>query len=225
MRIITYNIHGGIGIDGKRDIDRLISVIQGADADVICLQEVYRRIPNPFYDIVSVIGRKLNSNALYTSAIGLQQAGYGLLTLIRYNINNVKHYSLPSYKEQRKFQVIDIAINNRHLNVVNTHLGLKREERIQQAQYISQTLVKSNTPLIIAGDFNEPAESDAVQHLIKSLKLNWVSSKSGWTFPSNNPTHAIDMVLASEFIINYRSIPYANNVASDHLPVLVELDI
>src|SRR5690606_24233733 len=40
MKVMTYNIHSCIGIDGKIRPERIISVIRSCRADVIALQEV-----------------------------------------------------------------------------------------------------------------------------------------------------------------------------------------
>src|SRR3954451_22619535 len=42
VRLVTYNIHHGVGDDGRHDLPRLAQVLAAADADVICLQEVDR---------------------------------------------------------------------------------------------------------------------------------------------------------------------------------------
>ncbi|PTX59986.1 hypothetical protein C8P63_110131 [Melghirimyces profundicolus] len=40
VRVMTYNIHAGIGSDGKYDLSRIAKVIEESNADVIGLQEV-----------------------------------------------------------------------------------------------------------------------------------------------------------------------------------------
>jgi endonuclease/exonuclease/phosphatase family metal-dependent hydrolase len=44
MRLVTYNIQYGIGLDGRYDVERIASAVRGAD--VIALQEVCRNNPN-----------------------------------------------------------------------------------------------------------------------------------------------------------------------------------
>ena len=40
MKVLTYNIHHGAGIDGVLDLERIAQVIEQSGADVIGLQEV-----------------------------------------------------------------------------------------------------------------------------------------------------------------------------------------
>ena len=40
LRVVTYNIHHGVGVDGKLDLNRIAEVIRAAKADLVALQEV-----------------------------------------------------------------------------------------------------------------------------------------------------------------------------------------
>lgn len=59
MLFSTYNIHYGVGADGKYDVERIADVL--AEADIACLQEVVRGWPqNGYADQAGEIGRRLN---------------------------------------------------------------------------------------------------------------------------------------------------------------------
>lgn len=58
MKLVTYNIQYGIGLDGKYDLGRIADAVRGAD--VIALQEVTRNNPrNGDRDMVAEIGEAL----------------------------------------------------------------------------------------------------------------------------------------------------------------------
>ena len=40
LRLMTYNVHSGVGMDGVYDVERIGRVVAGANPDVVCLQEV-----------------------------------------------------------------------------------------------------------------------------------------------------------------------------------------
>jgi endonuclease/exonuclease/phosphatase family metal-dependent hydrolase len=40
MRLLSWNIQWGRGMDGRVDLERTVAVVRGCDADVVCLQEV-----------------------------------------------------------------------------------------------------------------------------------------------------------------------------------------
>ena len=42
VRLVSFNVHHGVGADGRHDLPRLAQVLAAADADVVCLQEVDR---------------------------------------------------------------------------------------------------------------------------------------------------------------------------------------
>ena len=59
MLFATFNIHYGVGADGRYDIARVADVL--AKADIACLQEVVRGWPqNGYADQTAEIGRRLN---------------------------------------------------------------------------------------------------------------------------------------------------------------------
>ncbi|MER8551333.1 endonuclease/exonuclease/phosphatase family protein [Mesorhizobium sp. M0976] len=58
MKLVTYNIHYGIGLDGRYDVGRIADAVRGAD--VIALQEVTRANPkNGGRDMVAEFGEAL----------------------------------------------------------------------------------------------------------------------------------------------------------------------
>ena len=59
MLLSTYNIHYGVGADGKYDVARIADAV--AQADIICIQETVRGWPeNGYADQTAEIGRRLN---------------------------------------------------------------------------------------------------------------------------------------------------------------------
>jgi endonuclease/exonuclease/phosphatase family metal-dependent hydrolase len=59
MLFATYNIHYGVGADGRYDVARIADAV--AEADIVCLQEVTRGFPaNNYADHTAEIGKRLN---------------------------------------------------------------------------------------------------------------------------------------------------------------------
>lgn len=59
LLVASYNIHYGMGADGRYDVARLADTV--AEADIVCLQEVTRGWPqNGYADQTAEIGRRLN---------------------------------------------------------------------------------------------------------------------------------------------------------------------
>ena len=44
VRVLTYNIHHGEGIDGKLDLDRIAKIISSVEPDLVSVQEVDQKV-------------------------------------------------------------------------------------------------------------------------------------------------------------------------------------
>ncbi|MBL8384352.1 MAG: endonuclease/exonuclease/phosphatase family protein [Burkholderiales bacterium] len=93
MRLITWNIQWGLGVDGRVDLARIVETARGlGDFDVLCLQEVTRNYPglkgNDGGDQFAALARLLPGfHAIdgiavdrYTDGVGRQQFGNMILT-------------------------------------------------------------------------------------------------------------------------------------------------
>ena len=54
--VASYNIHRGVGLDRRRDLDRIAAVIEEMQPDVVGLQEVIRAAGSPQADQAGVPG-------------------------------------------------------------------------------------------------------------------------------------------------------------------------
>ena len=92
MRLLSYNIHKGIGgRDRRYRLDRIIQVIQAEDPDFICLQEVDRHLARSRHDDQPrKLSEALKATAhLYQSNVRLKNGGYGNLVLSRWPFRRV----------------------------------------------------------------------------------------------------------------------------------------
>ena len=65
MRLLTYNIHKGIGgRDRRYDLSRIIEVIEEENPDLICLQEVDHGVRRSrFHDQPQLLAKHFNAVA------------------------------------------------------------------------------------------------------------------------------------------------------------------
>src|SRR5260370_37969938 len=69
MLFSPYNIHYGVGADGKYDVMRAADAV--AQADIICIQETVRGWPqNGYADQTAEIGRRLNGYFRFHGPMG-----------------------------------------------------------------------------------------------------------------------------------------------------------
>ena len=230
-RIVTYNIHSGIGRDKKHDYKRIGQFLASSGADVVLLQEMDTRPPerDTAQDVRDICAE--NTFKLIPSpAIREADGWYGNAILTRYDVlsNDTVDVS-QSGRQPRNVQIVELKTEQTPLTVVNTHKGLKKLERRSQFsllhEHLSQRLKEKQTPLVLAGDFNE---WQFFSKAFKGLNSLLFQQKVGATFPSHFPVFSLDRVWVTDDIKvkACRKLKNAKTrVYSDHLPVLIDIEL
>lgn len=223
IRVLTYNIHHAEGSDGIVDLERIAAIIREQSPDVVCLQEVDKRLPRTgLIDMPAHLGKMLNMNTAYGPNYFFDNGEYGNCTLSPHAIVAEENIPLPTPAgvEPRGCLKTQIQIGESVVTVFNTHFGLTGAQRRSQADALSKHLTGEN--IIVAGDLNETAEQPGVAHLVSTL-IDTISANSDST---SVPKRRIDYILASRVwdVVSSRFIlSDATKVASDHLPYLAVL--
>ncbi len=233
---MTYNVHSCRGTDGKVDPARIAEVIAAHDPDVVGLQELdVGRRRSGGVDQAVAIAAHLNMKLHFHPAMKVRDELYGDAILTSLPNRLVKASGLPSIGEPRGALWLCLDVEGRPVNVINTHFGLWRRERIRQAEtllgpgWLGHPQV-GEQPTILMGDFNSVPSSAAYRLL--SRQLTEVQSSTGGrpraTFPSRYPMLRIDHIflsagmtaLSAEVPSNLRA-----RIASDHLPLLATVEL
>ena len=227
MRIITYNTHGGIGTDSKRSLRRIAETLAPFAPDVACLQEQYQ-YPDPFGkgDHPATVAKRLNRNVVFHKCLDYLLGGYGNSTLFSGAQPQIFKHLLPSGKEQRG--ALELRLREigglRSLTVFCTHWGLDPEERKAQAEALATLIGSAPRSCVVAGDFNESPDGDAIRLLLSRTGLLDAGAETNLrTFPSFNPELRIDYLLHSRDLrpIRVETIP---SDASDHLALFADFE-
>jgi endonuclease/exonuclease/phosphatase family metal-dependent hydrolase len=219
LRLLSYNIRNGKGMDNKVDYDRTATVLKNSKADIIALQEldsVTKR--NGGENTIQVLADKTGLFQVYGSAIPYQGGKYGVGILSKQK--PLKYYTvpLPGREEER---VLLIAEFTKYV-IFCTHLSLTAEDRIASIAIINEQAEKFRKPIYLLGDLNAEPASKA----ITSLKQKWkMLSGEEPTFPATLPKKCIDFIFTYKSKkAKVRSSEVLNEpVTSDHRPVLVEV--
>lgn len=163
FRVATYNIHKCRGFDRRTSPDRINSVIEELQAEILCLQEVVDAPEGPrIFDQAREIARAFPEYSwCFGSNRALRGGSYGNMTLTRFPIRSWRNHDLTHRKrEERGVLQVDIEIGaNRALHVFNIHLGTSyTERRSQAARLLSSDVLGQEAlsdPRLIVGDFNE----------------------------------------------------------------------
>jgi endonuclease/exonuclease/phosphatase family metal-dependent hydrolase len=221
LRLATWNIHMGIGRDGRRDLSRTATVIRELQPDLIGLQEVDNQLTESGTDLdhlATLTGLEVVAGPTMQRTTG----DYGNALFTRLPVIDVERYDLTvKQREPRGLLIAHLDWQCARLQVAVTHLGLRAHERREQVQRLIECLSKpGRTPLILMGDFNE--------WLIWGRPRRWLQRhfhrlRSPATFPSRWPIFGLDHILAdpperlgSRWVYK-RGLA---RIASDHLPLL-----
>ncbi len=236
LKILTYNIHKGIGgIDRRYRLHRIVEVIGHYDPDIALLQEVDDGVPRSHKDCqVDKLRQELGfSHAIYQRNVELRQGAYGNAILSQFPIHDVEDVELTVRpKKRRRAQVGRIHLqyngHQRTLVVANLHLGLAGfERRIQLRRLLRDSSISRthhDTPCVIGGDFNDVW--GAIGKRIMAPAGFAPVARSHRTFPARAPFRPLDSIyLRGDCNVDHA---YAGRIelareASDHLPLVAEL--
>lgn len=236
LRIMSWNIHGMIGRDGRRDPERVAEVIHQAGADVAGLQEV-GALGGPA-ELLDPAGTLARLTGL-AQAFGLTELRggfpYGNAILSRFPIAASRSYdlSVPG-REKRGCLRADVDLGEAAVHVFNCHLGLgRRERRRQAAQLLSADILRDAAlayPLVLVGDFNAWSSRSEVPRWIRRQLADAavVARTPRATFPSGFPLLRLDRAYVGPAVrvlgCEVLDSPLAR-LASDHLPVVAEVEV
>lgn len=229
LRVLSYNIHHGEGIDGKLDLPRLARVIRAADPDVVALQEVdFKTKRTGGVDQTAELARLTGLSGVFGKAIDYQGGEYGQAILARVPLGKGTIHTLPGEpdREQRIAFAVPLTLDGREITFATTHLHHQNDEfRQQQAAKLNEVFGESARPVILAGDLNATPDSKP----LATLAAKWTVATTGpdlFTFPVEKPTKQIDYVLfrPGDTFRVVRATVIDESVASDHRPILAVLE-
>lgn len=232
LRVLTYNIHHGEGIDGKLDLPRIAKVIAAAEPDLVALQEVDRNTQRTGrVDQPAELARLTGMRVAFGGNIELQGGDYGNAVLSRLPIVAHENHRLPLLDEGEQRGVLAVEVKlpgGESLRLLATHFDHRAAdaERLASASAIAKLVVGAkDQPTILAGDLNAVPESK----VLESLLAEWTNTadKPLPTIPVGKPARQIDYVLvrpaARWKVVEIKVLDEA--VASDHRPLLVVLEL
>src|SRR6267143_6562288 len=167
LRVMTYNIHVGVGMDKKLDLARIAGVINAQHPDIVGLQEVDRGVERTQrIDEIAEIARMTKMDYAFAFNLRYQGGQYGVAILSSFPIMATDHrlYKNTREAERRGFIRAEVIVDGRVLNFVTTHLDYQYDDgRLFEAQQLLRALKDVQGPLVIVGDFNDIPAGRAYQ--------------------------------------------------------------
>jgi endonuclease/exonuclease/phosphatase family metal-dependent hydrolase len=245
VRLLTFNVHHGVGRDGRHDLPRLARLLAGTGADVICLQEVDRHYGDrsEHVDQALLLSRALDMELAWGPAIDRDDGGggrrqYGNALLSRLPVLGGEVHPLPGGGEPRSALCTQLGVGGGALWVTTTHLSsASAADRAAQAAAVAG--LHGREPGVLLGDLNADAgaaELDALrQHLTDAWEVagersdqagRWsLRAQQGLTHPSRRPRVRIDQVWVTPGVTVREARVLDDAGASDHNPLLVDLEV
>jgi len=230
VKILTYNIHHANppSKPGVIDINAIAKVINESGAEIVGIQEVDILVSrSEMMNQAEKLAELTGMEYYFSKGINLEKGYYGTLILSKYKIVGKRRYDLPMpvASENRSLAIVDVQLpDGKTISVANTHLDLKEENRIAQAEFINELGELYSKPLILVGDLNAKPNSKPIKLLEQYFVRNTKDNKP--TSPNVNPKNEIDYIMVLNNVkfswISYHVI--AETYASDHLPLVAEIE-
>ncbi len=230
LRIMSFNIHVGIGMDQRLDLERIADTILKEKPDLVALQEVDRFAERTQKaDQPKILAALTGMNVVYGKTIDNSGGDYGIAVLSKFPITDYMFTTLPRAveAERRGLLVATVRLDEaRTIRFGCTHLCAYHEKnRSAQVDAINEIAAREKSLFLLGGDFNAEPGSESNTRMGK----RWTELTGPEpTFPSGKPDAKIDYIFyrAGEVAPGVRSelktletkvIP--DEVASDHRPV------
>jgi len=240
LRVICYNLHSCRGLDGKVRPERIARVINAYDPDLVAVQEVdAHRASSGGQDQADLIARHLRMEHVFQTMLENEGEGYGIAVFSKFPFQRIRAgFLTPAARRREGRGAICLRIipdGGRPFYFINTHFGLGRGERREQAARLLGEHwlggIPPNEPVILCGDFNSRPRSRVYRRLARSLADVWqvagnVRARPG--FPSIQPIVRLDHIfLSGHFAVREVDVPRTATarIASDHLPLCAELTL
>jgi endonuclease/exonuclease/phosphatase family metal-dependent hydrolase len=236
MRILSYNIHKGIGgRDRRYDLNRIIRVIEHENPDLVCLQEVTRHARRTRGDdqtkllceSFDYVDHLFQMNVHYR--VG---GGYGNLILSRWPFVRQHQISLRlGWRKPRGCQLVVVDTPEGQLHLSNWHLGLSERERIWQVEHLLKHPLfreSAELPTLVVGDSNDWRNRLGAGPFHNHGFANLTGPPSKFlSFPAMLPRLSLDKAFhRGLFVRGCRVVrSQLTHRASDHLPLVIDLHL
>jgi endonuclease/exonuclease/phosphatase family metal-dependent hydrolase len=246
VRVVSYNMHTGIGADGRLSLERTAGVLAGLDADVIGLQEVdvHWSARSQWRDQARELAEALDMRVFFAPIYSFEPAEegsprreYGLALLTDLPVVHTENHSITRLSTQGPapvpapapgFPELVVEADGARLHVYGTHLDYRGDPSVRAAQVADMLEILDEDPegaqQVLLGDFNAGPAAPELDPLWGTLVDSWVAAGhgDGYTYPATDPIKRIDYVTHSS-TIRTRDADVVTTPASDHLPVVADL--
>jgi endonuclease/exonuclease/phosphatase family metal-dependent hydrolase len=226
MRIASYNIRKAVGLDWRRDADRIARVLEEINADVVILQEADKRLGSragvlPLDALYDRLGYRMVDLSVRPASHGW----HGNLILYRDTslvLTDATRILLPSLEPRG---AVSALFGAPRIEVIGVHLALARRIRAGQLAALGRHIHAAEHPVLIAGDFNAWRTDPGIA---AALGSDCRMILPGNSFHAARPSAPLDRFMlrgaAHEVAAHVHGSDLAAR-ASDHLPIVLDITL
>ncbi len=231
--VMMWNIHNGIGLDFKFDLDRIAEEIKEIDPDILGLNEVDKGlIKTGLIDTGSYLAKKLDMYYYYGPSY---YKHYGISLLSKYPFEKTENIALPRSpelnSEPRTLIRAEMSIDGELWSFYVNHLSTKEEDRILQVPFIVDVIeARDDRRTVWMGDFNAQPDEEPYGLINTSGEMNFLDthqkmkptpSFTGSLNENAVPSKRIDYIFCSLDLVPSQVNVHCSK-ASDHCAVITK---
>ncbi|MFN3398985.1 MAG: endonuclease/exonuclease/phosphatase family protein [Ferrovibrio sp.] len=220
VRVLTWNVHAGIGPDGVYDLPRIAALVRRHEPDIVALQEIDSRGRGS--DAFAYMAKALGSHAAEARTIVTPDGDYGHVLVSRWPMTDIAIHDLSVTRREPR-RAIETMVQTPYgpLHLASVHLGLSLRERRQQAAMLSAIAGTTRLTTVMLGDFNEWFIYGTVRRALATVLPGRTKLRS---FPAIWPIFMLDRIYCRprHALLDCWTDPLACRV-SDHLPVIADI--
>jgi endonuclease/exonuclease/phosphatase family metal-dependent hydrolase len=227
FRVLDWNLHYGVALDTRVDLEQIARTIEAEQPDVVALQEVARGwVLGGGVDMATWLAERLDMDVAFAPAADRQ---FGNVLLSRTPLTDVQVIELPYGEGPQQRSALTARVqadDGSWVRVTSVHLQHRDENtatRLAQLDALTAAL-PDDGPSVLAGDFNAEPGWPEPERLTGA---GWVSAvdaagdPDALTYPSVDPQVRIDWVLGRQ--VTFTDARVLDADPSDHRAVVVDV--
>ena len=222
LRVMSYNVRNCRGMDEVVDYQRVADIMNRVDPDVIAVQELDSASvrSNGFFALKELADRT-RMYYTYGPSIDYQGGKYGIGILSKEKPLSYWMLPLPGREERRLLLVAEF----KEYVMCCSHFSLTKEDQVLSVPIILDALKDIRKPLFLAGDMNS-IQGSPTQNALQEKFMPLNNYKDN-TIPGQSPNRCIDFIYGfdngNQYSVLRRQVLYDEPIASDHLPLFVDV--
>ncbi len=174
IRIGTFNIHGGKGRDGSRDLARTAECLRGLD--FVGLNEVHGPRLWQRQNQAQRLGQELNMAWLFAPAVRTwhhMESGNGLLSSVPVAFWQRIPLAREHDHSHRNALLVGLEHQGRTIHVLLSHISRRHDaERQAQLRAVIALFLALDEPAVLLGDLNSTAEDPQILQLLQTAGVS-----------------------------------------------------